>query len=304
MSDQPPCPVCGDPVDPAGDLGCRLCGSPHHLDCWRFSGGCSRFGCGGEQALPLAEVLAAEGGGGALVIDETTALESPARPFLPSLWRRMKGPARALPWTVGLGALGAAAALAAITVVDRPPREPMIWMAMLGSGVFHGLLAPYLAPLQHRRPWVMGLAGAVAFAFHFSWLVGTSVRHLPEIAKALLLVSCLVSATIGSTSLAEGVLGPRSRLGQALGRASLPARLLGTWVAAVALWLLLVWWQVPYSRLDLGDLFKAGQLALFAALPAFPALERGKAEFRGWFPNSGGGSGRISGEDPDLLPGS
>ncbi|MBI4870798.1 MAG: hypothetical protein HY814_04445 [Candidatus Riflebacteria bacterium] len=52
------CRVCGEQIGPDGVLSCKDCGTPHHKDCWEFTGGCSVYGCGGSRsssyALPIA----------------------------------------------------------------------------------------------------------------------------------------------------------------------------------------------------------------------------------------------------------
>lgn len=287
MSESPCCPVCGDPVHASRDLACASCASPHHPDCWRFSGGCSRFGCGDTVSRPLAEVLEEGASRGALVIDEGTPVALPARSLLLTLWRRIKGPARVLPWTVGMGLVGAAVATGVICLHEAPPNDFLLFVSLIGSGGLHGLLAPYLAPRQHRSPMAMTAVGMGLFLLVFGAADSRWLNKLPEFFQALILTLGLVGATIGCTSLAEALLGPRSRLGQALGRASLPARLLATWGVAIGLWLVMAWMNMPhYFRLGWTEILKAGELALLAALPAFPAMERGKAEFRGWFPES------------------
>ena len=39
-----PCPVCGQAVADER-LPCPTCRTPHHLDCWKYFGGCAIFGC-------------------------------------------------------------------------------------------------------------------------------------------------------------------------------------------------------------------------------------------------------------------
>jgi hypothetical protein len=38
------CQVCGDPLFNPVAL-CRACSTPHHMDCWRYVGGCSTYAC-------------------------------------------------------------------------------------------------------------------------------------------------------------------------------------------------------------------------------------------------------------------
>jgi RING finger family protein len=40
------CPVCGHTVE--GGTPCPSCRTPHHDDCWKYSGGCAIFACGGR----------------------------------------------------------------------------------------------------------------------------------------------------------------------------------------------------------------------------------------------------------------
>lgn len=49
------CKVCAEPIDPADPavVVCEACGAPHHLECWRYVGRCSIYGCGCKEAKPL-----------------------------------------------------------------------------------------------------------------------------------------------------------------------------------------------------------------------------------------------------------
>jgi hypothetical protein len=38
------CKVCGDEIHEQMVV-CRRCKTPHHLDCWQYTGSCSVFGC-------------------------------------------------------------------------------------------------------------------------------------------------------------------------------------------------------------------------------------------------------------------
>ena len=38
------CPVCGEAVGPAPEI-CPECKTPHHWDCWQWSGGCATYAC-------------------------------------------------------------------------------------------------------------------------------------------------------------------------------------------------------------------------------------------------------------------
>ena len=53
--DEAICPVCGQAVD-ANPRVCQRCETPHHADCWEYTGGCAIFGCvKGEIRKPVAE---------------------------------------------------------------------------------------------------------------------------------------------------------------------------------------------------------------------------------------------------------
>lgn len=62
------CGVCGDAL--ASDIVvCSRCNTPHHRDCWQYTGGCSTYGCGSRDCVlpglaPLAdqESVAVDGG--------------------------------------------------------------------------------------------------------------------------------------------------------------------------------------------------------------------------------------------------
>jgi hypothetical protein len=44
------CKVCGDNIV-SEMVFCRRCKTPHHADCWHFTGACSVYGCGETQYL-------------------------------------------------------------------------------------------------------------------------------------------------------------------------------------------------------------------------------------------------------------
>jgi hypothetical protein len=49
------CPVCCSPVSPK--FACPGCGTPHHADCWKYSGGCGIFACAGRARRPKSGPL-------------------------------------------------------------------------------------------------------------------------------------------------------------------------------------------------------------------------------------------------------
>jgi hypothetical protein len=71
------CRVCGEQLGAETALACRDCGTPHHDDCWKFTGGCSVYGCGGTRAVPYSTAPPSDGAlivarDEVLLIDETT----------------------------------------------------------------------------------------------------------------------------------------------------------------------------------------------------------------------------------------
>ncbi len=48
----PTCRVCGEGVSGASVV-CARCGTPHHEDCWRYTGGCAIYACLGRQGRSL-----------------------------------------------------------------------------------------------------------------------------------------------------------------------------------------------------------------------------------------------------------
>lgn len=50
LLDDAVCSVCCEKLD-AEVVFCGRCQTPHHRDCWEYSGGCSTYGCGGRQCF-------------------------------------------------------------------------------------------------------------------------------------------------------------------------------------------------------------------------------------------------------------
>ena len=49
---RPKCPVCAYPVNDSDPVTCPRCDTPHHRDCWEYTGGCSMFGCDADRWVP------------------------------------------------------------------------------------------------------------------------------------------------------------------------------------------------------------------------------------------------------------
>ena len=49
-AENPLCMVCGDEID-GRIVYCRTCETPHHYDCWKYTGHCSTYGCGETRTV-------------------------------------------------------------------------------------------------------------------------------------------------------------------------------------------------------------------------------------------------------------
>lgn len=274
------CSVCGDHLGPDG-VACEICATPHHADCWEYTGGCSLYGCGGLESRPVSEMLDAEG---QLVLAEArgAALPSvPGRAWL-AIRRRVGAAAPYWPRTVGYGFLGIAIGSACCTLLGLMGGGPGMYLTMVGAGALHGLLVPFFAPLQHRRP---GGVALVAWVLHALLLVAFQVPGRSGFLDVLLGVSSLLTWMVATTSASDALMGPRSRAGQwlrpHLGRGMGVVRLLATVGTATLAFLipLLFMGGVSLGNLDfqlLGDLSLLGTMV---ALAASPALEVGKQAY-------------------------
>jgi hypothetical protein len=77
------CPVCRGG---AGELMavCASCDTPHHPECWSFTGGCAVFACGGTEAAtePTARLAERLASAEPLILDEATPEPAPGTPGL------------------------------------------------------------------------------------------------------------------------------------------------------------------------------------------------------------------------------
>jgi hypothetical protein len=51
-SGPPSCKVCGEPIEDGPVVFCASCNTPHHRECWEFTGACAIYGCGGKSGRP------------------------------------------------------------------------------------------------------------------------------------------------------------------------------------------------------------------------------------------------------------
>jgi hypothetical protein len=275
------CPVCGDPVAPGPEgVLCGLCGAPHHGPCFEYTGRCSIYGCGGITVRPFEVALTMVQAG---TIDESAPEPGWLGPWIAGLPRRAARHVDALPRTMGAGIVGAV-----VTVVAYPllwwmlgrsaagsPGEPLL-PVILGAAFAHGLLAPFLAPLQHRFPRETAGWGLIVcwmlFTFGELWRGPDSGMLFPFFAAG-----CVLGALVFATSVAELVAGQFTRFGRRLGRSGPVVRAL---VAALAF---VVGTGVP-SQIT-GILLRGAWrdilvFSLMAGVVGAPSMEVGRAEYR------------------------
>lgn len=49
------CPFCREEISRLDETSCDLCGTLHHVSCWKENGGCAVFGCKGQRVFLLTE---------------------------------------------------------------------------------------------------------------------------------------------------------------------------------------------------------------------------------------------------------
>lgn len=256
------CSVCREPAFAGASLACDRCHSPYHRDCWEFTGICSRFGCGGRQVVDPASIPR-EAPAAPLRMDVAPAVPAEYR------WNRALGILGhrlwMLPRTLGAGLAGSVAAVLFIAATRWVGADAPILLAVLGMGLVHGLIAPFLAPLQIRWParcTLVAAAGAVVSVW--AWFAGFKYG-MPGPASMLALLVMGVTSILTGACLAELLLGRRRWLGAALGPLATPARYLFT--GLVAQWSLLLaaipWRGLPPYRAieETAFLFVIGMLA-------------------------------------------
>jgi hypothetical protein len=158
----------------------------------------------------------------------------------------------------------------------------LLYTSILLSGIGYGLLAPFLAPSQHRTPGWMTVLGLLGFSLLF--LAGASL-HLQGAWEVALVVVLFFQAYLFAGSGAEFLAGARTRLGQVLGPVALPVRLGLAWLLAFSLML-----GASYANrgfLPAWTVIREIAIWAFMAMGTVgPALEQGKAAFRAQLPES------------------
>jgi hypothetical protein len=263
------CLVCAHPVAGSAALVCSRCATPHHGDCWEFVGGCSVYGCGGTSPEPFVETEE-ELDAPVLVLDAATAERHPASIRNSPLLVHLRRQVRSLPATLGAGALGGLLGC----VVAHPSLRysgdtPEVLGLTVGCGLLHGLLAPFVAPLQLRRSMAFTVA---ALALSFGVFVISGSRNC----AAAQIISLVLGCSLAASTLSERLFGRRSERGVRSPKLAMVFRYLSTGVFCF-LGLILA------TILRDGGLFPAKwllEMLPFVALSMVCAghpLERGKA---------------------------
>lgn len=270
------CPVCGDLVALDEAIACSSCSAPHHQDCWDYHGGCSLFGCGSRDSIEF-EAIRASLESGEIAITERTRPPVRWDAVREGLVRKLRTRARDVPRTLVTGLAGAAASVACYLLFNPARGEPtMLYLAIFLTGGLYGLLSPFMAPTQIRRPGRMATAGLVSFVGLYlfgEWL------HISGDWALALIVPLFFFAFVFASSTSEWLAGTRTALGERLGRAALPVRLALGWLGAVGL---MVGTLVIDRHGALPSLWVLKEIALWGLLAVgttMPALEQGKSRY-------------------------
>lgn len=285
MGSEGRCQVCGEEARDA--VACALCLTPHHPDCFEYTGRCSVYGCGGisTRALPGPEAAT----GAPLVLDEDTAGISPVSLWLAGLPRYVARQGRDLPRTLRHGLTGGLAACAFWMVLlvyfrglhrmslARFGKALMeVGPMLVGCGLLQGFVAPFVAPLQHRYPRETTWG---------SLLVATLALTLGDMSRGprtpyLMMVGALSGAfaILYATTFAEWLAGPFTPMGRRLGARGWWARV---GLTGVAFFLGAVMLATPQGIPVLGDAFwMTVTFAVIAMVAAAPPMEVGREEYR------------------------
>jgi hypothetical protein len=261
------CRVCSYGVSDAEAVACARCLSPHHRDCWEFTGGCSLYGCGCTDQVPFESVqqgLAVTN----VEIDASSADRGQLEIQTRRLLARFQVAARASIRTVAAGAFGGAITLGLACVLLGPGTALGVKAItiIMGIGLLHGLLAPFLAPLQlqYRRSMIVT-----------SWILlcASLFVHFHGAESKLTVIMGMTAATVLASTMAEWAFGRRSRLGERLGKGAVGLRYLSTGLLSAALF------DLAILIVGSSNLLQPSEFAIVAALAILCGghpLERGK----------------------------
>lgn len=242
---------------------------------------CSAYGCGGivavawsTELVPVSVEIDGRGAAG-----EALALRQAAGSWL----RRGRARARDIPATLRAGGVGAVVGWLGYCLVFGLARGfeyfgvPGYWShaflpylsAFLVTGLGYGLLAPFVASVQHRKPVRTALAtGAAAFVVYLA---------APSTTFAIVSLTALLG-TLSAATVGEALFGPYRALGRRLGRAAAPLRYLLT--SSIFLVASLAAVQLRGYSFSAGILAECFAWALLAGVAGGHALEIGKEEYR------------------------
>lgn len=194
-----------------------------------------------------------------------------------ALGRRISSRLPFLAVTVPAGIAGSMAALALSWALQlRVLNKPELAGSLLLAGMLHGLLAPFTAPWQMRRPWAATIYG---LAFSLGSFAVLDALHLRYVAAIPWLVASFLGALAFASGLAELVAGHRTEVGERLGSLGGLVRGGVAWLAVAVSVLGMAWVEQGHLRLDLELLKIALTVGLMGAAVAVPASEQGKAAF-------------------------
>lgn len=261
------CQVCGEALLADHAIGCTRCGAPYHTDCFHYYGKCAIFGCGTTTTASygaLPPVVRAH----SLTITESTRPEFSLEPIAESMKRKFLTRAKDLPLTIGAGLLGSVLTMAGFAAFVSSPHHASLYLGLLFCGLGPGLVAPFVAPTQHRRPILASVVtGLLFFCFYGMRFEG---------ARFFWSTMTVAAGMFFATSLAEGLLGKLTPAGNALGRLAAPVRHLASW--AFFLGAILLGASLNGEHLSALAYQEIGVLSVLALVAAVPALEMGKEE--------------------------
>ncbi len=267
------CPVCGVSVESKEALACVACSSPHHKECWDYTGGCSLFGCGSQKSQEFSAVQS-KLRGKEMTITEKTQPPIQWKAKLLGLQRRLDARSKDLPRTMLAGFLGAGFSVSSyLLLLETTQGQVRLFFAIFLTGMVYGVSSPFLAPSQLRNPLGAALFSLGSFVFYY-W-IGDFLRSL-GLTSMSLIVPLFFLAFLFASSAAEFLAGARSRLGQLLGRGALPARLALSWFFSVSLMVLTLFCERGGSFPSAEILEEIALWGLLAIGTVGPAMEQGK----------------------------
>lgn len=271
-----PCAVCGAGLEGAAGLACERCQAVVHEDCWAYAQACATYGCGGQRAVPRSQ-LPAQRPGGPVQIHEDTRAPIPWRLAFEAPARYLVDRSRDLPRTLPVGVAGAALTCLGIAFVagaDDFARNYDKYGLVLVAGATFGALAPFLAPLQLRRPWTLAALSGGAFLWMLTYTArtGASSQWLP-------FISYFALSTLCATSLCEPIFRSlRGRTGKQL-RLGLRAAI--AWAAGFLVWAVgVIGLDGTKALTDLDGLAFMAAFGLLSAVCGAVPMERAKDSYR------------------------